>query len=1033
MQAGSPPIAAAVPHGSSLSLVWEFARAERAGDPYAFCFAPQEYLLRSAGGGFESAQLAWSESLLADLAALRRPERDPALLARLGEFLRGFLSPLGWAQHEPKILEACGRGERVVITLRSAAAELYALPWELLTLKATGQHLGELPSLILRYEWPETATAAENPSPRPSGGRILFAWSAAGGAVPAAEHLEAIHSACAAGYYPFDSGRDVLANASAGRIAEALAQAQRDSSPIAVLHLLCHGAAAGGSFGLALSGEDETERSAVVDAGRLRQILAPYAGMVRLVVLQACDSSNSGALGNQLGSVAQSLHRAGIATVVASRYPLSIAGSIRLTQALYRRLLVDLDSLEAAMRFARGELAKDAARIDWAGVQIYGRQADGEEARPVVFRPYRGLSAFQAGDRRFYFGRERDIGRIVDRLSGGARLVTLVGASGAGKSSLILAGVVPVLERRQAGLRVRVVRPGAKPCLALALALSAADGQVPSAVSPVERPVAELRSRLLRRPETLAELAAASPDRRLLLVIDQAEELFSQSDRAEATGFIANLLHAVAAKDGQVAAVLTLRADFLGVCLEQPALAEPVRATMELILPLSRDELRQAILQPAARVGLGFEDGLVDALLDALCDTGGGTRDDAGKREPGQDHTLATRAGGNLPLLQFTLEQLWERRSGNTITWHTWRAIGGVRGAITRRADEVLEVSRKSDDPSLVQKLFGRLVQLGEGTLDTRRRAQRQELESIAPGRMGRVVDRWVESRLLTADESEVTIAHEALLYEWETLRRWIDDSRESLRILQRLSRDSRHYFEHGESADDLWHGTPLRRALVLRKEGKLQLAAEEAAFLDRSAQAAAEHQALLDQQAQRARDLDGGLGDKARTAALLALIAVSGAGHATARVLLRELTHELYMLMTVVVAALGALMMWVLRHSSINNGFNRSALSLCMSATGPIFVNHLIGHVFGFPPDQSAVVDLNVVAMLCIVGAIFLDRRLAVLVVLNAIGLAIALHRPLLIGPIMAIVPTLCILFLFALYRRHALPLPKPDQPDDT
>ncbi|MBL9009268.1 MAG: CHAT domain-containing protein [Myxococcales bacterium] len=996
---------------------------------------PQEYLLRTAGGGFESAQLAWSEALLAELAALRRPDRDPAILSRLGEFLRSFLAPLGFAQHEQQILHACSRGERVVLTLRSAAAELYALPWELVTLKATGQHLGELPSLILRYEWPETTTVPENPSPRPSGSRIVFAWSAAGGAVPAAEQLEAIHEACAAGTYPFDVARDVVANASFQRISEALAQAQRDSTPIAVLHLLCHGATAGSTFGLALNDDSGNGGAAVVDAGRLRALLAPYAGMVRLVVLQACDSSNSGALGNQLGSVAQALHRAGIATVLASRYPLSIAGSIRLTQALYRRMLVDLDSLESAVLFARRDLAKDPSRLDWAGVQIYGRASDGDDARPVVFRPYRGLSAFQPGDRRFYFGRERDIDRIVKLLSSGSRLVTLVGASGAGKSSLILAGVVPVLARQlgDRSLRVRVVRPGATPCLALALALCSIDGQAKSAVSPSERPVAELRRGLLKRRQTLAELAAATPDTRLLIVVDQAEELFSQSDRAEATAFIEGLLHAIAIADGPVAVVLTLRADFLGVCLDQPTLAEPVRESMELILPLGRDDLQQAILRPAALVGLGFEEGLVDALLDAICDAGAVSSEPQAERDLAPERRLGTLGVGSLPLLQFTLEQLWERRSGNTITWHTWRAIGGVRGAITRRADDILAASRKSDETSLVQKLFGRLVQLGEGTLDTRRRAQRSELESIAPGHMARVVARWVDARLLTADESEVTIAHEALLYEWETLRRWIDDSRESLRVLQRLSRDSRHYFGNGEIADDLWHGSPLRRALALQHEGKLQLSDEEATFLQRSAQAAAAHQALLEQQAKRARDLDAGLGGKARTVAILALVAAGGALHFIARMRLREIGHELYMLMTVLVAALGAVMLLMLKHSSINNEFNRRTLSLCMTATGPIFVNHWIGLVFGFPSDQSSVIDLNIILMLCIVGAITLDARLSALVGLNVIGILIATQKPQWIGPIMAIFPTLDILFMSWLYGRHAGRESQPAEPPAT
>ncbi len=120
----------------------------------------------------------------------------------------------------------------------------------------------------------------------------------------------------------------------------------------------------GQTFGLSLHGEDLEEHT-VVDAGRLRQLLAPYASMVRLVVLAACDSGNSGELGNQLGSVAQALHRAGVAQVVASRYPISVAGSIRLVQVLYRELLSATGSLEQAVLSARHSLARDASQIDW--------------------------------------------------------------------------------------------------------------------------------------------------------------------------------------------------------------------------------------------------------------------------------------------------------------------------------------------------------------------------------------------------------------------------------------------------------------------------------------------------------------------------------------------------------------------------------------------------------------------------------------------------------------------------------------------
>jgi hypothetical protein len=168
---------------------------------------------------------------------------------------------------------------------------------------------------LIRYEWPQTHTAAESPSPRPEGGRILFAWSATGGAVPANEQVQAIRSACESGFLPFDEDHDVLPNVSCDRLVATLEAAKAKGQPISVLHLLCHGGASGSTFGLVLNGNSDGE-SVVVDAGTLRQLLAPYAehaatGRALLLV----NPETSGRLGNQLGSVAQALHRAGICSV----------------------------------------------------------------------------------------------------------------------------------------------------------------------------------------------------------------------------------------------------------------------------------------------------------------------------------------------------------------------------------------------------------------------------------------------------------------------------------------------------------------------------------------------------------------------------------------------------------------------------------------------------------------------------------------------------------------------------------------------
>jgi class 3 adenylate cyclase len=362
-----------------LTLVFEFARTDTPEDPYAFHYGPQGYTLRTTHGGRKGVHLDWSEELLHDLDALHAPHCDPGTAQRVGRALCNFLEPSGWTWHAQAIASATQQATPVIVTVRSVAAELYALPWELLPLEATGQCLGELPGVLVRYEWPETHTVPPRLIPDARGGRILLSWSAAAGAVPASEHIEAIQSACAAGGQDFEPEHDVIAHASVGKIADVLDRANADGRPVSVLHLLCHGGRAGRTWGLMLDGEAHDDEAVAVDAWRLRQLLAPHASTLRLVVVSACGS----AYGREFDSVAQALHRAGIQSVVASRFPLSVPGSIRVAQTMYEAMVAQHRALEDAFLSARKQLARDAARLDWAGLQLYARQIDGHVTHPL--------------------------------------------------------------------------------------------------------------------------------------------------------------------------------------------------------------------------------------------------------------------------------------------------------------------------------------------------------------------------------------------------------------------------------------------------------------------------------------------------------------------------------------------------------------------------------------------------------------------------------------------------------------------------
>lgn len=374
------------PRPTRLQLTFEFVRAREGGDPWAFEFTAQDYLLRQPDGTFANAPFPWDGQVLEELAQLAKPHPDREVVQRLGERLRAFLGRLDWRLHEAQLEEARAAGRPIQLTFRFAAAELFALPWECVTLKSTGQCLGELPECLVQYEFAGASSAAEPQAQPAQGGRLLFAWSAAGGAVPASQHLDALTAACALDGVRFSSARDVVPHVSLARLVQKL---EESAEPVGALHLLCHGTRAGASsYGLLWDGPGAARSPEVIDAGTLQRILAPHAKRIRMVVLCACQSADPGQFGGRLGSVALALHRVGIPAVVASRLPMSAEGSVQLTQTLYRELLERSASLQRAISAARVRLGQSATHLDWASLQLYARA----DLSPD-FRPFGGRSA----------------------------------------------------------------------------------------------------------------------------------------------------------------------------------------------------------------------------------------------------------------------------------------------------------------------------------------------------------------------------------------------------------------------------------------------------------------------------------------------------------------------------------------------------------------------------------------------------------------------------------------------------------------
>lgn len=753
----SPPVAT---RPLPLELLFELVRARESEDRFHFQPVPQEYMMRRGHGSYARAALSWEPALLAELAELERLRPDRSVVQRLGERLRVFLEGVGWDTHARDILAAVQQGRPVHLTFRFDAAELYALPWELLTLGTSGRCVAELPGVLIRYEWPSRQSVPP-PAGTSPGGRLLYAWSAAGGPVPDKAHLRALSRACEEGAHPFEPARDVLPHVSLGALAEALA---RPGEPVSILHLLCHGARRGQTYGLlwdAAWGGGEPE---LVDGATLRQLLMPYAGTLRLVVLCACQSG-VGLTDNHLGSVAQALHRAGLPAVVASRLPLSVPGSVVLTETLYQSLLVEPCSLEEALGHTRRQLALDASSLDHVSLQLYARAEHGSDTRPVALRPYRGLLPFQKEDRRFFFGRETLLRELLQRIHESLegqrpRFQVLAGASGSGKSSLALAGLWHELS---SSWDVRVLHPG--------------QGHT----------------------EALQQLRQAPTTRPRLLLVDPLEELFTALAPEARRAFATALWSLSRDPERRVVVLATFQVEYLGRCGELVVDEEGTRldtvmysdAHRLFVTELKGEELRAAIEGPAHKVGLGFEPGLVDRLL----------------QDVGQEP-------GSLPMLQYALDQMWEKREGHQLTHRAYAATGGVAGALTRAAER-LYTSLSPEEQHQARRLLVELVDFQHGPAQGIRR--RVRLEHVRPmhqevsGSFERVLDALLTARLLTRDEDEagepwLQLSQESLLRTWPALTEWARADRERLQHFRELRAWASAWLAHREEPDG---GTP--------------------------------------------------------------------------------------------------------------------------------------------------------------------------------------------------------------------------------
>jgi serine/threonine protein kinase len=497
--------------------------------------------------------------------------------------------------------------------------------------------------------------------------------------------------------------------------------------------------------------------------------------------------------------------------------------------------VVDLAALdeahgtEAVLELAR-LVGIDHARDGWL---------EHEAARlgiaPEELSPYRGLEAFREQDARWMFGRDEEIAGLLELIRADqTRFLTLIGASGSGKSSLLMAGVCPMLRHGVLGDGIKWsiahLRPGPRPCEALAHALVSLD--IGADMIADKEQIERLRSELLAGQDALRLFMADRERGRVLLVIDQLEELFTEADLGatressealpgEGLAFVQNLLEAtqkLAGVDGKLWIAATLRADFVQRGLEIPELARALKiGTYFALPPMQEAQIRSAIERPAARVGYRVEGKLVDKLVAA-----------------------AAHQAGRLPLLQHVLRELWARRDAQRrlLTDAAYAETGGLEGAIAVAAERALDDLRGQLGASgelATRRLMTRLVHLADRTAeDTRRRVELAELGEDATTRQ--VLEAFVRhARVLVAAEVDgietVEIAHEALLREWKTLARWLDADREALKLRQELARDAVHR-RSASTREYLWGRARVEEAQRVLAASVVELNDAEREFL---------------------------------------------------------------------------------------------------------------------------------------------------------------------------------------------------------
>lgn len=480
------------------------------------------------------------------------------------------------------------------------------------------------------------------------------------------------------------------------------------------------------------------------------------------------------------------------------------------TKDFWREVQVFLKRGQAAGAFLDEDEDRSAAQnlLDYWETQLFHAGQEVPEPLLAEFNamlqpeipddrcPYIGLNAFDDTKQHLFYGRDKLIGEMLNQVLV-SRLVTAIGPSGSGKSSVVLAGLLPKLKAGELpGSAIwnyyPDIVPGSAPLIALARLLKPDDVEASDWLLDTTR-------KLRQDPTTLTQLVESQSTEPAVIVIDQFEETFTLChDEEERNAFLENLLNTVRTRDIRHVVILTMRVDYESYLTKVPLFHSLVEQGQVRVTAMNAAELHDAIEQPAEAIGLKFEDGLVDTLVREIIG------------EPAA-----------LPLLQFALLQLWDNRERNRVTWETYRRLGGVMTALANTADNLYN-NLIPEDQVTAKRILLNLVRPSEGLEFTRRRVPRRLIYHAgeAHDRVDRVLDKLIASRLIrstpgqTEDDEQLEVAHEALVRNWPRLVEWLEEERIRLRHRLRLTDQAEQWDSLDRDDDALLRGALLQEAL---------------------------------------------------------------------------------------------------------------------------------------------------------------------------------------------------------------------------